>query len=527
MYEKEYQEFPGVAKISEWPPRGYKILTPRVSHRDNGCGVNHVRYMFFFRVTHTPLYRHLPLPIASRQHIMHYSIGSCSAYGDFKNLNGVGTVCIGSAFRLFFLLLLLSGNLSFKSSLVFHMAKAMRQILSRFSHFPSVIRPIVNIFLLAEDPNHSHSFNLSKDISVDPYLIMYSSILFFCFAPFFVKPCLCHNSFDSRDPVVRSVIELCRNQTSQDTSDCYDMLRCIFDRIPSDFLARWSAGSSILAFIPTIILMMSNSINEITTVADQSVVFAVTLSLTSITTFNLRFWDFPSRLPDIIFERQKWDFTRAETALSLLAELRARSRKSRPWWQSSQMQIYALSILVIASGAGIWYEVYEVTRYGIVVFACPIKLNIGIWVGLSQLLVLLNVLCRSILFDIHTIHITTGEDTRPRGTLSAPPVNIARSSIMLRSLRNTRSRWLLQSGTEVFGFVLYAYGTTLLASMTLIPAHNAIEAMMISTISVGFGRFALHSFTSLCKRGGQLVVIDIPADCARDFTASILELTLG
>ena len=79
----------------------------------------------------------------------------------------------------------------------------------------------------------------------------------------------------------------------------------------------------------------------------------------------------------------------------------------------------------------------------------------------------------------------------------------------------------------MFSFVLYAYGTTLLASMTLIPAHNAIEAVVVSTISVGFGRFALHWFASLCKRGDQLVVIDVPADCVRDFTASILEHTLG
>lgn len=271
---------------------------------------------------------------------------------------------------------------------------------------------------------------------------------------------------------------------------------------------------------------MSNSIDEITAVADQSVIFAVTLSLTSITAFNMRLWNSPRRLPDIIFERQKWDRTRTETALSLLKEFRAQSRRSRPWWQSSQMQIYALSILVIAIGAGIWYEVYQITRYGIVVFACPIKVNIGIWVGLSQLLVLLNVLCRSVLFEIHTFHVTTG-DTRPRGNSPAPSFNIERFSIMLRSPRNTCWRWLLQSGTEIFSFMLYAYGTTLLASMTLIPASNAIEAMMISTISVGFGRLALRWFASLCKRENQVLVIDVPADCVQDFTASILEHTLG
>lgn len=351
-------------------------------------------------------------------------------------------------------------------------------------------------------------------------------ILFLCIALFFAEPCLCHHRFDSRDSVVRSVIEVCRTQMPQDSLDCYHMLRCISDKIPNDFLARWSAGSSILAFIPTIVLMMSNSINEITRIADRSVVFAVTLSLTSITTFNIRFWDRPSRLPDIIFERQKWHRTRTEIVLSLLKELRTQSRRPHSWWQSNQMQIYALNILVIAIGAVIWYEVYDITRYGIVVFACPIRFNIGIWVGLSQFLVLLNVLCRSVSFDVHTIHVTTGE-IRPRGNSLAPPVNIERFSIMLRSPRNTRSRWLLQSGTEVFSFVLYAYGTTLLASMTLIPAHNAIEAMIIWTISVGFGRLALYWFASRCKENNPVVVVDIPADCVQDFTASILEHTLG
>lgn len=233
-------------------------------------------------------------------------------------------------------------------------------------------------YFSVDDLNHFHSADFFKAELDDHYPNMHLYTLFLCFTLFFGKSCLCHHLFDSRDPVVRSVIERCRNQTLQDGLDCYGTLRCIFDRIPSDFLARWSAGSSILAFLPTIVLMMSNSIHEITTIADQSVVFAATLSLTSITTFNMRFWNRSSRLPDIIFERQKWDRTRTETVLSLLEELRAQSRKPRPWWQRSQMQIQALSILMIGLGAGIWYEVYEITRYGIVVFACPIRVKVRI-----------------------------------------------------------------------------------------------------------------------------------------------------
>lgn len=190
------------------------------------------------------------------------------------------------------------------------------------------------------------------------------------------------------------------------------------------------------------------------------------------------------------------------------------------------MAIYALSITTVSIGVGIWHEVYKITKYSIVVFACPTKFNIGIWIGLSQFLVLVNVLCRSFLFDVHTIHVRTG-DTRSRNNSPAPPGNIDRSSIILRSPRNTFSRWLLQFVTEIVGLGLYAYGTTVLASMTLFPASNAIQAMMLSTVSAGLGRLARHCFILLCKRQNRIVVIDIPADCVRDFTASILEHTLG
>lgn len=346
-------------------------------------------------------------------------------------------------------------------------------------------------------------------------------MLLLCFALVLARPCLCYHLFNSRDPVARSVIEACRNQTSNERVGCYTILRCIMDDIPSDFTARWSAGASILAFIPTIVAMMSNSINEITSIADESVVLAIALSITSITTFNSRFWDQSKTLSDTIFEMQERGHTLTETAaLSMLEDLRAQSRRSRPLWQSSQMQIYALGIIAVSIGAGIWYEVYEITRYGVVVFACPVKVNIGIWVGLSQLLVLVNVLCRSLLFDVHTIHVRMG-DTRPRRHSLAPSANTDCSSIVLRCPRNTSSRWLLQSLTAIVSFFLYAYGTTLLASMTLIPASDAIRAMAMSTISAGFGRLARYWFTSRCRRESRIIVIDVPADCLQDFTASL------
>lgn len=339
------------------------------------------------------------------------------------------------------------------------------------------------------------------------------------FALLLARPCLCSHLFNSRDSLARSVIETCRSQTPNEKTECYNILRCILDNIPSDYTARWSAGASILAFIPTIVALMSNSINEVTSIADESVFLATALSLSSITAFNSRFGMRSKSLSDTLFEEQRGARARIQSALSILEDLIAHPQKSRPWWQNDKLQIYTSSLTALVLGAGVWYEVYEITRYGIVAFACPVKANVGLWVGLSQLLALLNVLCRTLSFDVHTIQIRTGE---ARTSRKSPPANVKRSTLVLRCHRNTFLRWLLQTFTAIASFSLYAYGTTVLASMTLIPASDAIRVMVVAGSSAGFGRLVGYWFTSTRRRNSEIIVVDVPADCAQDFVSSIL-----
>lgn len=139
--------------------------------------------------------------------------------------------------------------------------------------------------------------------------------LLFCSAIFLAIPCSCYSLFDSRDAVTRSVIEACRSQLRNESAQCYHMLRCVMDNIPSDYTARWSAGASILAFVPTIVGLMSNSINETTSIADESILLAIALSMSSITVFTRRFRDRPKRLSDIVFEEQSESHARIQTAM--------------------------------------------------------------------------------------------------------------------------------------------------------------------------------------------------------------------
>lgn len=86
--------------------------------------------------------------------------------------------------------------------------------------------------------------------------------LLLCLPILLARPCLCYRLFDSRGALVRSVIEGCRSKTPNERAQCYPMLRCILNDIPSEVTARWNAGSSIMAFIPTIVGLLSNSIEE-------------------------------------------------------------------------------------------------------------------------------------------------------------------------------------------------------------------------------------------------------------------------
>ncbi|KAK4692029.1 hypothetical protein P7C71_g5096, partial [Lecanoromycetidae sp. Uapishka_2] len=188
----------------------------------------------------------------------------------------------------------------------------------------------------------------------------------------------------NRDSVVRQIIEQCRaNITNEhEQSTCYPILRCVLDTVPSDYTARWSAGASILAFIPTIVALMSNSINEISSTADESTALAVILSLSSVTSFISRLGDAPTRSSNTFFNHHNQDIVHLETAWSNIHKLmleKERHGHSR-WWRERKTQSFAFCLVLLILSAGIWYEVYEISKFGILVNACPVKINVGVWV---------------------------------------------------------------------------------------------------------------------------------------------------
>lgn len=309
------------------------------------------------------------------------------------------------------------------------------------------------------------------------------------------------------------------------------MIRCILSTIPSDFTARWSAGANILAFIPTIVALLSNSIHEVAATADESIVLAVALSLSSVTAFISRFGHMPLRASETFFG-EKDENRKAERLRGIWEKIEKQVEKIKgqgrtPWWWHRNLNIGVLYILLLALSAGIWYEIYETTRYGVIVNACPIKVNVGLWVGLSQLLTLLNVVCRKFAFDIRTVEFKSqntpiSQAMTPRGR-PAPSATAAQKrgersvAVILRSPRNTFLRWALQTFTAIASFTLYTFGTVVLASITLIPASDAIRTLAVLTIGAGVGRLVGYWKASPLRTGSRIIIVDVPADYMKEF----------
>lgn len=77
-------------------------------------------------------------------------------------------------------------------------------------------------------------------------------------------------TFSSRNATVGELIDNCTTVALlyPNYTRCQATLKCILTNIDSDYSARWSAGASILAFIPTIAGLMSNSLDEVVLAAE-------------------------------------------------------------------------------------------------------------------------------------------------------------------------------------------------------------------------------------------------------------------
>lgn len=163
----------------------------------------------------------------------------------------------------------------------------------------------------------------------------------------FSQPSHAYRLFQSHYPAVHSAIEKCRVEWP-DEKPCDNMLSCVLDNVPGDYPARWSAVASMLAFIPTIVGLMSNSVIEVTAIAEESTFLAIAVSLSSVTTFSSRLGN---EITAVKLGYQDVSPAYLEAARANIINLiKDNTQKhSREWWNARMQNAFVGTFLIGAS----------------------------------------------------------------------------------------------------------------------------------------------------------------------------------
>lgn len=306
--------------------------------------------------------------------------------------------------------------------------------------------------------------------------------------------------FTSLDPFVNDIIIKCevssRNKlTLYYKTYCQETLGCILRTVDNNTTARWSAGASVLAFIPTIAAMVSNTVDEVIVAAEENLLLGLLLSICSITTFTAR------------FGRSEMKHQPVE---EILAKIKYHVRKlpcepAKPTNGFSSMLhnqrlvrriVLGVSYFTLLAGcAAIWYAVYRIRLEGVIIFSCALKFWIPLWVALTQFIALLNVLGR-------------------RLTWRHENINFATDHFTFRVVLRCRNSSIISQGarglTSVMSFALYAYATCMLGSMTMFTASVAIWCMALFAGAVGLSRIICEWAGSAFGSYKTAHVVEVP-----------------
>jgi len=151
--------------------------------------------------------------------------------------------------------------------------------------------------------------------------------------------------------------------------------------------------------------------------------------------------------------------------------------------------------------------------------------HVPIYAGLTQAITIANVLLRR--YTIRTTRISLraikpakvrqGSKRTVSSLLSAVHTPIHGNgrycypqSLILRSFQDTILSQAIGLCTSVLTFGLYAFGTTVLAGMTMFPASDTVRVMVLIVVSAGVGRVIGNWITASSGRWRETFVVDVP-----------------
>ncbi|PSS18816.1 hypothetical protein M430DRAFT_35221 [Amorphotheca resinae ATCC 22711] len=349
-----------------------------------------------------------------------------------------------------------------------------------------------------------------------------------------INNCRSRAVLDNPDPGNPATVNQAFNFTGTGIDEkamCSTFLRCILYQATGDYPTYWSSAASILAFIPTIVGLLSNSIEEIVALADEAPMLALLLALSSTSSFSSRFTD--SEAPQMFEQHAGYILAAERSIVHLVSKSLHHNERGRGgrWFKNEKFHMgVAMTALIVCTGA-VWFSVWMLTCYGCVVWSCPVKLHTSLWVALSQVLAVLNIALRSSVFRTEQITLRIPKNARAdiartsRLVLSRPGQGrmptlerwetltheaVRDITVALRCRRHGWKRWFIQTTSSVISFALYTFSTVVLASMMLIMPVTACYIMVIFSVAGGVGRLVGYWARSSSRLGKAVIAFDVP-----------------
>lgn len=336
--------------------------------------------------------------------------------------------------------------------------------------------------------------------------------VYICLSLCFTSLVSASRSFHSLDGSVRAAINTCANAnqgnqlentniitTSRDL-DCQDVLACILSKVDVATSARWSAGASILAFIPTLAALMSNGVNDLFLLADKSPVLAVLLAISSITGFVPRLGQHTRSIRGVGIIKEELRYH--------IEEFWHPASKSSPRSPSRAAQLLVLTGIsaLMVFGCGItWFAAYQIRTYSVVVFSCPQREHIIAWVGLLQATSISSILLKPLVIESRelVLNTTTSEGVETEGAATR------KLRILLCFHKDNKTAKAIRGFTSLFTLALYTYATGVFAATTMYSASDALRALAMFATAAAIGRIVTAWTPEECLLWQRVLVFTV------------------
>ncbi|QDS75148.1 hypothetical protein FKW77_007918 [Venturia effusa] len=238
-------------------------------------------------------------------------------------------------------------------------------------------------------------------------------------------------------------------------ANCRGVFKCVVNEIDSSQQTILSAGSAILGFIPTVLLLLGNTNEEIIRIHARYPFLAFCLSFTNVNKGNDRL-EFGSLLNAPVLN--------GAFSLGPYGVLKT-AQPDCSLFRLSSVPMVIAHVLAAGGAAGVITQTYVLGRRAVLSWSCWTDFYPLIWVCGSLVHHILAILFLRLSLRCRTGHAPT-------------QLNMTEKQLEITVAHPQFAFWS-KAFVDLTGSVNYLLGTVILSSLTLVSGNNAIKVMVV------------------------------------------------